>query len=120
MIHAEPRATTTDRRGRATDIYGQRLPRRLGMLSFIESIPGFAAQFNRKVPASFWSLDDDSAVVACPCGGSPAIGPSRLTGCEPNCPRYYLFTGDVVWVAGSPVSEPTVEEAPDESHPLPV
>jgi hypothetical protein len=79
----------------------------------------------KEIPGGYWTLDVDDdgytiAIVACPCGDSPQI-PAGAGHCcqgdwcradeqrgvpEPNyekCPRSYVFTGDSVWVAGSPI-----------------
>lgn len=103
------------------DIHGQKFPRKLGVLSFVQGIPGFAAQFNRTVPPDFWALDVEQeepvAIVACPCGAEPHVPEGRMVTCPgaSDCPRHYLFTGESVHVAGSPAGEPKTApvEAPD-------
>lgn len=78
-----------------------------------------------EIPGDYWTMDVDDdgytiAFVACPCGRSPAIPAGGSRSCRGNwcradeedgvpepdyeaCPRSYIFTGDSVYVAGSPV-----------------
>jgi hypothetical protein len=67
-------------------------------------VPGFAAQFERQVPAEFWNLDRHAAIVACPCGQEPIAEAGVPQTCE--CGRAYLYTGESVRVAFSPAKEP--------------
>lgn len=67
------------------------------------------------VPGDFWSLDitDDGypcAVVACPCGESPAVEALApiVACCGEGCGRHFFFDGESVWAfnSPSPVAEP--------------
>jgi hypothetical protein len=97
-----------------TDLIGRRQFRRLGVMSFMRSIPSFAAQWSR-IPADYWQQDlgPDGytvAVVACPCGEDARVQVGLSL--EHACDRFYFFTGDEVRVANSPRREP-VPDAPD-------
>lgn len=88
----------------------------------------------QEIPGSYWTLDVDDdgytiAVIACPCGHSPQVYMAASRMCrgdwcradeergipEPKydeCPRSYVFTGDSVWVAGSPIERQLQTAAP--------
>jgi hypothetical protein len=69
----------------------------------------------KKVPGDFWSLDitDDGypcAMVACPCGSTPAVepfGPQMPCG---GCERYFFYDGENVWAYNSPTPVAEVPE----------
>lgn len=98
------------------------VPRRLHFGSFCKAVPGLASNFSRKIPPEFWSLDGESAVVACPCGEEPVIELGVATFCggsdwidedrdrddeRDGCGRAYLYDGQAVRVAFSPAKPPT-------------
>lgn len=78
-------------------------PKRLGdflLPTMLQSIPGFAQQFQTAVPERYWQRDGDLAVVACPCKATVAVEVGGTAIC--TCQRAYLATGPGVHVAGSP------------------
>jgi hypothetical protein len=77
--------------------------------------PAWLAQFGRKVPDEFFSLDrndeDDEepiAVVACPCGGTPQVPVDGVRGCD-GCARIFVFTGRDVLVADGDGEGPSTD-----------
>jgi hypothetical protein len=72
--------------------------------------PDGMREFARRVPPEFWALEDAVAVVACPCGETPAAVPGTSKTCE--CGRAYLYDGQIVRVAFSPLDQPEQEPAP--------
>lgn len=70
----------------------------------------------KKVPGDFWTLDitDDGfpcAIVACPCGGTPAVetlGPQVACG---DCARYFFYDGESVWAFNSPTQVEPEDDA---------
>lgn len=83
---------------------GRTMPRRLGIFTFLRSIPGLWAQFS-EIPGEYWALDVNgegfsTATVSCPCGGEPVIEVGAIEVCE--CERAFLFIGRAVHVANSP------------------
>lgn len=74
-------------------------PRRLDFAMMARAVPGLARQFveppAKQVPPEFWHLDnDETAVVACPCGTEPHVAIQTLETCE--CGRVFVFDGDQV------------------------
>lgn len=75
--------------------------------------PGFLAQFKKRVPDEFVSLDRDEdteemlAVVACPCGGTPKVPVGGIRGCD--CERVFVYTGQIVLVAKGDGQGPSTE-----------
>lgn len=82
------------------DTLGRKQPRRgLGFMAYARGIPGFAARFDREVPAEFVRRGPKGGViVACPCGQRPLVGPLLVVVCE--CERAFVFTGRATLVAG--------------------
>jgi hypothetical protein len=66
--------------------------------------------FEREVPGEFWALDDDNAMVSCPCGETPCVPFESVAMCE--CERGYLYDGQAVKVAFSPKDQPKEEPVP--------
>lgn len=65
----------------------------------------------REVPGDYWNLDDQTAVIACPCGESPmALALAPLTEC--SCGRFFFFDASNVWVLGSPTPPEPENETP--------
>jgi hypothetical protein len=67
----------------------------------------------RLVPPDFWTLDGQNAIVACPCGETPAplaLGPMIECGCG----RFFFFEGSDVWSFGSPGHAEKVIETADQ------
>lgn len=96
------------------DQAGWRHPRRLGMMTFMRSIPGLPSQF-RPIPENFWSEDVNEegfteAIIACPCGEEPSVEVGSVVECK--CERFFFNAGVKVLVANSPIP-PAAE--PDES-----
>jgi hypothetical protein len=92
-------------------------PKRLSFLSFAKVVPGLASVFSRKIPPEFWSLDTNTAIIACPCGETALgeLGVATFCGASDwinedrerdderdGCGRAYLFDGQAVRVAFSP------------------
>jgi hypothetical protein len=98
------------------DRLGRKDPRIL-----MSGLPGVAMMASwgvrvRKVPAAFWSLDGNAAVVSCPCGGSPQpVALEPVVDCE--CGRFFFFDGQDVWAFATPSTESDPEEeiSPEES-----
>lgn len=88
---------------RPLDRFGRVQPRRLNVLTFMRTIPGFASRF-RDVPERFYAGDVKAAEVACPCGTETSCPTGALTACE-GCERIYLYVVARLMVGNSPVSE---------------
>jgi hypothetical protein len=95
------------------------LPDRLNrkdLKRILTGVPGadIVAQWGvriREVPGDYWSLDDQTAVIACPCGETPAaLALSALTECA--CGRFFFFDGSNVWALGAPADAAAQEEPP--------
>lgn len=86
-------------------------PRVLSLLDYNRATQGLLlAQFDREVPAEFWSLDSTAAIVACPCGEDAHAQAGIPHACDGEaCGRAYLFTGRVVRVAFSPVGQASAD-----------
>lgn len=69
----------------------------------------------RRVPGPYWGLDGVRAIVACPCGETPAVvALEPAVGCV--CGRHFFFDGSDVWAMATPSSgEPAVSEPEPES-----
>lgn len=78
-------------------------PRRIGIDLAFRRFPGFAGEFRRIVPGEFWTRDKQTAIVACPCGVEepPTVTLAETATCV--CERVYLYTGEHVRVAFSPL-----------------
>lgn len=74
--------------------------KRLSFLTMARAVPELAAQFSRKIPPEFWTLDGTTAIVSCPCKSTPAAAEGIPTSCA--CERSYLYDGQAVRVAGGP------------------
>lgn len=81
-------------------------PHRLSYLTFARAVPGLLGQFEDIVPGEYWQEDSGEALVACPCGETPAIPFNAICGCQ--CERIFAFTGRDVRVANSPKGQPEV------------
>jgi hypothetical protein len=74
-------------------------PRKFNLLTFQRAVPGLFADWDglrRQVPEEFVSHDTDEdgrpvAVVACPCGETPAVPVAGLQAC--NCRRVFANIG---------------------------
>jgi hypothetical protein len=65
-----------------------------------EAIPGFASQFERTVPASFFTAMDEGRVeVRCPCGSAQEFDVGDLHPCAGGCGRFYVWSGQTLAVA---------------------
>jgi hypothetical protein len=100
-----------------TDERGMKMPRRLGALTMLRSIPGLPSQF-RSIPDDFFTLDVNEegyteAVIACPCGETPTVEIGRLVECA--CERFFLNMGVRVLVANSPVPPAAEPDASPEA-----
>lgn len=75
-------------------------PHQFSFLTFARAVPGLLAQFTATVPGEFWTVDSETAVVACPCGETPNVPFNSIRDC--GCERIFAFTGREVRVANSP------------------
>lgn len=74
-------------------------PRKMNMLTFVQAAPGLFSDWSglrTAVPGDFVTLDADDdgkliAVIACPCGESPAVPSLGLRTC--NCNRVFAEVG---------------------------
>lgn len=86
-------------------------PRKPNWLTFIRAAPGLISEwdgFRTVVPEEFVSADADLdsnplAVVACPCGESPAMPVAGSKAC--NCRRVFLNLGTEVRVWRPPLTD---------------
>jgi hypothetical protein len=96
-------------------------PKRLSFLACANAAPGLASIFSRKIPPEFWSLDTNTAIIACPCGETAMgeLGVATFCGSSDwidedrerdderdGCGRAYLYDGQAVRVAFSPPRKP--------------
>jgi hypothetical protein len=100
------------------DEAGWRHPRRLGMMTFMRSIPGLPSQF-RAIPSNFWSEDVNEdgfteAIISCPCGDEPHVEIGSVVECK--CERFFFNAGVKVLVANSPVDQRQGEEPTPETQ----
>lgn len=88
--------------------------------TYMQAAPQLAQAFSRTIPPEFWALDsDDAAVISCPCGATPTAKQGVAEWCgasdwveedrerdpeRDGCGRAYLFDGENVRVAFSPVA----------------
>lgn len=81
--------------------------RKMPFGAFVRSIPDIAEAFVTKVPGNFWAYNEGLVTVPCPCKGAtvyPRQWPAPCPAAESTgCPRWYLFDGEDVRVAFSPV-----------------
>lgn len=85
-------------------------PRRFRLVTFLEAVPAFAAQF-RLVPEEYVAVEGRSATVQCPCGGSPTI--EFEDGEECACERFFLASNGKVFVMGGPHAAETPPDSVD-------
>lgn len=83
------------------DVMGRKLPARLNFLTCLKAAPSVIGAFATEVPDDYWNRDAEEdgfpiAVVACPCGGEPAVRLAGTKECE--CGRFFLFLGHAVRV----------------------
>lgn len=83
------------------DHLGRREPHRMNVLTFMRAIPGFASQFQVRVPESFYSGKKKSCEVRCPCGSTGDMELGVMFAC-PGCERIYLYLGSSLRVGNSP------------------
>lgn len=79
-------------------------PHQFSYLTMARAVPGLLAEFSGTVPGEFWNEDSGEALVACPCGETPAVPFNAIRGC--GCERIFAFTGRDVRVANSPKGQP--------------
>lgn len=88
-------------------------PRRMNFVPYAEAIRGLIQQF-RMIPVEAWTQAGEREVeVSCPCGRTPLLERMIPTFCgevdgegiaaEGECPRAFLYDGQSVRVAFSPV-----------------
>jgi hypothetical protein len=91
---------------RPIDRLGRRQPRRTNALMWFKAIPGFAVQFKRIVPESYFTAKPKGRCeVRCPCGTTQEFDMGDIHECEGNCGRFYLWSSRTLRVAN-----PTREE----------
>lgn len=72
----------------------------------LRGILGLASRFSRRVPYSmFTQVDERHCDVSCPCGEVHTVELLSIGGGD--CGRSFIWDGVEVYVAGSPVLEPT-------------
>jgi hypothetical protein len=81
-------------------------PKRLD-LRVMFRVPGLLAQYTRRVPPEFWTIDDQTAVISCPCGRSPEVPEYGFGHC--GCGRFFIYDGRTVR-ARPPEPEPDPDE----------
>lgn len=86
----------------AYDGMNRKIPQRLGFMAFARGVHGYAAQFDREVPGSFFvQVADGVMEVSCPCGETPRLRWLAPVVC--GCQRTFVSTGSRVLVARSRV-----------------
>jgi hypothetical protein len=81
---------------------GMKMPRRFSALTWVRAVPAVFDRFQIRngasvVPPDFWNLDDNAAVIACPCGEQPVVPFARFHICSgEDCGRVFLFFGDEI------------------------
>lgn len=83
--------------------------RKLDFLTMARAVPGLAEQFAKKIPSEFWTLDDQTAIVSCPCGETPESEVGVPSSC--SCDRIYLYDGEAVRVTYAPLVDNECEAA---------
>lgn len=104
MRRREARRRAAEESQTAVDGYVRRRlddrPHQYSYLTFARAVPGLLEQFTTTVPGDFWNEDSGEAIIACPCGGTPAVPFNSVRGCD--CERVFAYTGREVRVANSP------------------
>jgi hypothetical protein len=86
-----------DADGRPRDSLDRVIPHRLSLIALGRAVPGLMGRFTA-IPAGA----HDGGAVSCTCGQTVTFPTDvRLIACE--CERYFLRSGQQVWVANSPV-----------------
>lgn len=80
---------------------GQRPLRRFSAITWTQAMwPDFIKLFTGTVPADFWTIEEEMAVVACPCGAEPQVEQNQLAICDgEECGRVFLRLGEEIKVA---------------------
>lgn len=85
------------------DALGRKQPQRLGFMQFARAIPGYAAQFAKRVPDQFVAQVDLGVLeVACPCGVTPGPCCAWMVPTPCECDRIYVNLGSAVLVGYCP------------------
>jgi hypothetical protein len=83
------------------DALWRKQPQVPGFIQFARAIPGYAGQFDKRVPDDFTAkMELDAVDVACPCGETPRC--RRNVPEECGCGRVFAYFAGTVHVARLP------------------